>query len=31
MDNPAAARAWLRGWLDLFQKRGQDPLLQKGS
>jgi trehalose 6-phosphate phosphatase len=31
IDNPAAARAWLRGWLDLFQKRGQDPLLQKGS
>jgi trehalose 6-phosphate phosphatase len=31
IENPAAARAWLRGWLDWFQKRGQDPLLQKGS
>ena len=30
LENPAAARAWLSAWLD-FQKRGQDPSLEKGT
>ena len=30
LESPAAARSWLGAWLE-FQKRGQDPLLKKGS
>lgn len=30
LENPAAARAWLAGWID-FEKRGQEPFSKKGS